>query len=311
MPEFHIPVMLREVLSFLQPQRGQTFVDCTIGGGGHAREIVKQLLPNGKLIGIDRDEEALKAASDYLNEFSENVILEKGNFADLGTIVQDMGISAVDGILLDLGVSSRQLESAERGFSFRYDAPLDMRMNRTEAVTARELVNSLSERRLAELIWRLGEERWAKRIAKLIVEGRARRPIETTSQLAAIVRSAIPAAARTRRIDAATRTFQAFRIAVNRELESLQAGLDAAVELLGQGGRACVLSYHSLEDRIVKESFVRYAGKCVCPRSMPVCVCGAEKRIKILTKRPIVASEEEVRANPRARSAKLRAAEKL
>lgn len=311
MPEFHVPVMVEEVLNFLQPQSGQRFIDCTVGGGGHALEIVKRLLPEGRLVGIDRDEEALRAAADYLGEYSENVILEKGNFADLQAIASRSGMESVEGVLFDLGVSSHQLESAERGFSFRYNAPLDMRMDTAQAVTARELVNSLSEQRLAELIWKFGEERWAKRIAKFIVDRRARRPIETTWELAEIIRAAVPERARAEHIHPATRAFQALRIAVNQELESLQAGLDAAVRLLAQGGRVCVLSYHSLEDRIVKETFAKHAGRCVCPPGLPVCACGAERRLRILTKRPIVPSEDEVRANPRARSAKLRAAEKL
>jgi len=303
--------MLPEVLGFLQPQSGQTFIDCTVGGGGHALEIVKRILPDGRLVGIDRDEEALRAAAQYLGPYSENVILEKGNFADLEAIAGRLDIQTVDGVLFDLGVSSRQLESAERGFSFRYDAPLDMRMDTAQAVTARELVNSLSERQLAELIWKFGEERWAKRIAKFIIDRRARRPIRMTSELVEVILAAIPAAARTETIHPATRTFQALRIAVNRELESLQAGLDAAVRLLAQSGRVCVLSYHSLEDRIVKETFARHAGRCMCPSALPVCVCGAERIIKVLTKRPVVPSEDEVRANPRARSARLRAAEKI
>ena len=311
MPDFHVPVMLAEVLSFLKPQRGQTFLDCTVGGGGHALEIIKRIVPDGKLVGIDRDEEAIHAAVECLSQYSENVILEKGNFSDLEAIAERLGIKAVDGVLLDLGVSSHQLDAAERGFSFRYDAPLDMRMDTSQAVTARELINSLSERRLAELIWKFGEDRWAKRIAKFIVDRRVRRPIQTTSELVEIILAAVPCGARTETIHPATRTFQALRIAVNRELESLQAGLDAAIRLLSPGGRVCILSYHSLEDRIVKEGFAKHAGRCICPPALPGCVCGAEKIIEILTKRPVVPSKAEVQANPRARSARLRAAEKL
>lgn len=311
MPDFHIPVMLAEVLEYLEPQSGQVFIDCTVGGGGHALEIVKRIVPEGKLIGIDRDEEALRAAADRLKRYSENVILEKGNFAEISAIVERLGIRAADGVLFDLGVSSHQLESAERGFSFRHDAPLDMRMDTGQKITVRELVNTLSEQQLAELIWKLGEERWAKRIAKFIIERRARGPIETTGELVEIILAAIPTGARTETIHPATRTFQAFRIAVNRELESLEKGLDAAISLLAQSGRICVLSYHSLEDRIVKQSFNRHAGKCRCPAGLPVCACGSEKTIKILTRRPVVPSDEEIRANLRARSAKLRAAEKL
>ena len=311
MPRYHEPVMVSEVLSFLQPQSGQTFIDCTVGGGGHALEIVKRILPDGRLIGLDRDEEAISAAAEYLSQYSENVILEKGSFGDLQEIAGQLGIETVDGVLFDLGVSSHQLEAPERGFSFRYDAELDMRMDRSQAVTARELVNSLSERRLAELIRTYGEDRWAKRIAKFIVDRRARKPIRTTFDLVQVILAAVPEGARTEHIHPATRTFQALRIVVNREMESLQQGLDAAIGLLSTNGRICVLSYHSLEDRIVKDTFARHAGRCQCPPGLPVCACGAKKNIRILTKRPLMPAESEVRANPRARSAKLRAAEKL
>jgi len=311
MAEFHVPVMVEEVIKFLDPHPGETFVDCTVGGGGHAVEILKRIMPGGRLLGIDRDDEALRAATENLASFSNSVILVKGNFSNLETIARDASIEAADGILFDLGVSSRQLEAAERGFSFRYDAPLDMRMDATQQLTARELVNSLSERRLAELIQRYGEERWAKRIAKFIAERRRRRPLETTFDLVDVVLAAIPAGARSKSIHPATRTFMALRLAVNRELESLEQGLEAAIRLLRSGGRIVVLSYHSLEDRIVKETFGRHLGRCTCPSSLPVCACGAKKDIEILTKRPVVPSDEELKANPRARSAKLRAARKV
>ena len=306
-----MPVMVDEVLSFLQPQSGQTLIDCTVGGGGHALEIVKRILPDGKLIGIDQDVAALSASRDVLKQYAGNVILEKGNFAELEEIARRLGIQSADGVVFDLGVSSHQLEAAERGFSFRHDAPLDMRMDPSQPVTARELVNSLPERRLAEIIREFGEERWAKRIAGFIVDRRSRKPIETTRELADIVRAAIPEGARSEHIHPATRTFQALRIAVNRELEVLAAGLDQAIRLMGKGARICVLSYHSLEDRIVKNTFSRHAGKCACPPGLPVCVCGAQKVVKILTRRPVTPSEDEIRRNPRARSAKLRAAEKI
>lgn len=311
MSDYHEPVMLMEVLDYLQPQSGQTFIDCTVGGGGHSIEIVKRVLPDGRLIGIDRDREALDAAAERLSPYGENVILREGNFSDLETIAGSLGIREVHGILMDLGLSSHQLDSAERGFSFRYDAPLDMRMDTTQPVTAEELVNSLSERNLADLIWKYGEERWAKRIAKFIFERRSKQRIRTTSELAEIVLAAIPAGARPENIHAATRTFQALRIAVNKELESLQTGLDAAIQLLAKGGRIAVLSYHSLEDRITKETFARHQGRCTCPSGLPVCACGAKKEIQVITRRPITAAEDEIRVNPRARSAKLRVAEKL
>jgi 16S rRNA (cytosine1402-N4)-methyltransferase len=311
MPEYHEPVMVNEVLEFLQPRSGQVFMDCTLGGGGHAVEIVKRILPDGKLLGIDRDDDALDEAGERLREFAGSVILEKGNFSELETIAWKMGIESVNGVLFDLGVSSFQLETPERGFSFRHEADLDMRMDKTQPVTAKEIVNSYSERRLTEIIRDYGEERWAKRIAKFIVERRSHRQIRTTTELVDIIKGAVPGGARDERIHPATRTFQALRIAVNRELESLQEGLEAAVKLLVPGGRVVVLSYHSLEDRIVKDLFTRQAGRCTCPPGLPICACGAKKNVKILTKRPVLPTEEEVCANPRARSAKLRAAEKL
>lgn len=311
MDQFHVPVMLEEVINILQPRPGQTFVDCTVGGAGHAKAIVERIIPGGKLIGIDRDADALRAAAELLSEYRQNVILEKSDFGNLEAVVSGLGLRSIDGILFDLGVSSHQLELAERGFSFRYNAPLDMRMDVTQPITAQELVNSLSERHLAEMIRKYGDEKWAKRIARSIVERRTIRPIETSLDLVEAILAAIPPGAKGGRIHPATRTFQALRIAVNREFESLQAGLKAGIGLLVSGGRLCVLSYHSGEDRIVKDMFARYAGRCTCPPGLPMCSCGAEKIIKILTKRPVTPSEDEVRKNPRARSAKLRAAEKL
>lgn len=312
MPVYHVPVMLFEVLTYLQPQRGQVMVDCTVGGGGHAAEVVKRLLPDGKLIGIDRDDEALAMAADTLSEYRDNVLLLKGDFADIGSLLSDVGVKSVDGVLMDLGVSSHQLDAAERGFSFRADAPLDMRMDAGSGATAADLVNTLSEQDLIRIIRDYGEERWATRIAKFIVARRAKAKVRTTGDLVNIITSAVPAGVRAAdTIHPATRTFQALRIAVNRELESLQEGLGASIHLLAQARRICILSYHSLEDRIVKDTFARYAGKCSCPPMLPVCVCGAEKVVRVLTKKPITATPEEVRTNPRARSAKLRAAEKL
>lgn len=311
MDQFHVPVMLEEVVNILQPRPGQTFVDCTVGGGGHAKAILEKIIPGGKLIGIDRDADALRATAELLVDYRENVILEKSDFGNLQAVINGLGLRSIDGVLFDLGVSSHQLELAERGFSFRYNAPLDMRMDVRQPITARELVNSLSERHLAEMIQKYGDEKWAKRIARSIVERRTIRPIETTLELVEAILAAIPPGAKGGRIHPATRTFQALRIAVNREFESLQAGLKAAIGLLVSGGRLCVLSYHSGEDRIVKAMFARYAGRCTCPPGLPICSCGAEKVIKILTKRPVTPSEDEVRKNPRARSAKLRAGEKL
>lgn len=311
MQEFHVPVMIAEVLQYLDPKSGQTIIDGTAGGGGHSIEIIKRVLPGGRLIGIDRDEEALEAASKRLSEFSQNTRLVKGNFADLQAIARNIDISSVDGVLLDLGVSSHQFDAAERGFSFKADAPLDMRMDKSQSVTAREVVNSYSERHLHEIIRDYGEERWAKRIAQFIADRRARRPINTTGELVDVILAAMPAAARPKDIHPATRTFQALRIVVNRELDSLRSGLEAAIELLAPNGRIVVLSWHSLEDRIVKDTIQKYSGRCICPPGLPVCACGAEQELEVMTRRPVTASPEEVAANPRARSAKLRAAKKL
>lgn len=311
MQEFHIPVMLAEVLQYLDPQSGHIIIDGTVGGGGHAAEIVKRIRPNGRLVGIDRDEDALGAASKRLSEFSRNVTLVKGDFADLEAIAQDLGIQSINGMLLDLGVSSHQLDAPARGFSFRHDAPLDMRMDRSQRVTASEIVNSFSERHLAEIIRDYGEERWAKRIAQFIGDRRSRKPIETTGELVEAVLAAMPAAARPKDIHPATRTFQALRIAVNRELDALRAGLENAISLLASNGKIVVLSWHSLEDRIVKDIMLKSSGRCVCPPGLPICACGTVKDLEILTKRPVTASPEEVAANSRARSAKLRAAKKL
>ncbi|MFA6665747.1 MAG: 16S rRNA (cytosine(1402)-N(4))-methyltransferase RsmH [Armatimonadota bacterium] len=308
MTEYHAPVMLKEVLEVLQPEAGATYIDCTVGGGGHSIEIAKRIVPGGLLIGIDRDDDALKAASLRLEEFKNSVILEKGNFENLVEIAERLGVTKARGILLDLGVSSHQLDVPERGFSFRQDALLDMRMDAGEALTAAELVNTLSERELSDLIWKYGEDRWARRIAKFIVK---RRPVRTTGELAETIKAAVPVGARAENIHPATRTFQALRIVVNRELESLQNGLESAIRLLESGGRICVLSYHSLEDRIVKETFLRFSGRCKCPPGLPICTCGAREIIHILTRRPISPTDAEVKANPRARSAKLRAAQKL
>ena len=311
MRDFHVPVMLAEVLQYLDPQSGDTIVDGTVGGGGHGIEIVRRIAPDGRLIGIDRDREALEAASDRLSEFSSNVTLVKGDFADLEAIAHDLDIQTIDGVVLDLGVSSHQLDSVERGFSFRADAPLDMRMDRSQRVTAREIVNSFSEKHLAEIIRDYGEERWAKRIAEFIVDRRSRKPIETTGELVDVILAAMPSGARPKEIHPATRTFQGLRIAVNRELDALEAGLESAIGMLAPNGKIVVLSWHSLEDRIVKDTILKHTGRCVCPPALPVCACGTRKELEILTRRPATASPEETAANPRARSAKLRAAMKL
>lgn len=311
MQQFHAPVMVGEVLHYLEPRSGQTIVDGTVGGAGHAFEIAREIMPGGRLIGIDRDEAALAAASQRLARFSDSITLVKGDFADITAIADNLDIKEINGLVLDLGASSHQLDSAERGFSFRNDGPLDMRMDRAQRLTACEIVNSYSEKHLAELIRDYGEERWAKRIAQFIVQRRARQAIETTGDLVGVILAAMPSAARPKDIHPATRTFMALRVAVNRELDSLRLGLKAAVKLMSPGGRIVVLSWHSLEDRIVKDAFLRFAGRCICPPGLPVCVCGTKSVLEVLTKRPVTASPDEVAANPRARSAKLRAARKV
>ncbi len=307
----HLSVLPHEVITFLQPRPGGLYVDGTLGGGGHAELILEQSGPTGRVIGFDRDPAALAAAGERLQRFGDRLQLIHGNFAGLHQQLTAHGITGIDGILLDLGVSSHQLDTPERGFSFQVDAPLDMRMNPTEGIAAVDLVNDADEAELTEIIYRFGEERWAKRIAKFIIAARAEQQIATTGQLAAIICGAIPRKAQEERIHPATRTFQALRIAVNQELSSLEEALAAIVDLLNPGGRAVVISFHSLEDRIVKESFRSYTGRCTCPRDFPRCVCGAQARLKVLTSKPVMATAAEIANNPRARCAKLRAAERL
>lgn len=307
----HLSVLPAEVIRFLAPRPGGIYVDGTVGGGGHSRTILEASAPDGIVIGFDRDEEALSAAAAQLSSYGERVRLVRRNFSAMGEALAEMGVQKVDGILLDLGVSSYQLDTGHRGFSFLQDAPLDMRMDRSGGETAADLVNELPEAELARIIREFGEERWAARIASHIVTARARNPIDTTLQLADIIKGAIPRAKWEERIHPATRTFQALRIAVNRELESLEKGLMDGFELLSRGGRMVVISFHSLEDRMVKNALREFAQGCVCPRDLPRCVCGNVPRMKVLTAKPVMAGAEELELNPRSRSAKLRAGEKL
>lgn len=303
--------MPREVTELLGCAPGRTYVDGTVGGGGHAREILRASSPDGRLVGIDRDEDALAEARENLKEFGPRVALVKENFRNIRKALTGLGIERVDGVLLDLGVSSFQLDRAGRGFSFRYDAPLDMRMDTSQELTAKDLVNTMGVDELARVFRDYGEEREAKRIARAIERARSRRPIETTLELSSIVQDAVPKKLQSRKIHPATRVFQALRIAVNDELGSLEEGLRAGFEALGDGGRMAVISFHSLEDRIVKEFFRELSTGCICPPRIPKCVCGRKPRAKLLTRKAVVASEEEVDTNPRSRSAKLRAAEAL
>ena len=311
MPSFHhLSVLPEEVIRFLDPMDGKTYLDGTLGGGGHASLILEQA-PGAFLVGIDRDKTALAAAGARLAIHGDHVRLLHGDFADIAGYLDALGIAELDGFILDLGVSSHQLDTRERGFSFQQDAPLDMRMDISGGETAADLVNTLPEAELARIISDYGEERWAKRIASFIVRERADSSITTTFRLVDIIKGAVPKAKWDERIHPATRTFQALRIAVNTELESLERGMRAALDLLKPGGRGVVISFHSLEDRIVKHIFKEYAEGCTCPRQLPICACGNQPRVKILTSRPVAATAAETDKNPRARSAKLRAIEKL
>ncbi len=304
----HIPVLLKEAVELLNCKSGGVYVDCTVGAGGHAERLLELSSPDGIVIGIDQDDEILKIAEERLKRFGDRIRLIHGNFSDIKGIMKD---ERADAILFDLGASSYQLLDKERGFSFMYDAPLDMRMDKKAETTAADIVNKLSERELSELIFKYGEERFAKRIASFIVKEREKNPIATTLQLSDIVKKAIPARFHPRDIHPATRTFQALRIAVNRELDVLEKGLLDAIEILRPNGRVCAISFHSLEDRIVKRTFQRLAKGCICPPKIPVCQCGIKPSIKIITKKPVTPDEKEIKDNPRARSAKLRAAERL
>ncbi|MDI6906482.1 MAG: 16S rRNA (cytosine(1402)-N(4))-methyltransferase RsmH [Thermoanaerobacterales bacterium] len=307
----HMPVMLGDVLEALNIRPGGVYVDCTLGGGGHAAAILERLEGTGLLIGLDRDPKALDAAGRRLAPYAGRVRLVRANFNELARIVREQVLAGVDGVLFDLGVSSPQVDEPERGFSYRGDAPLDMRMDPSLPRTAADLVNELPEAELARIIRDYGEERWAERIARRIAAERGKGRIETTGRLAAVVKEAIPAAARRTGPHPARRTFQALRIAVNDELSALSAALVQAVQVVNPGGRIVVLSYHSLEDRIVKECFRDFARTCICPPDLPVCMCHRNPVLKIVTGRPLVPSAGEVAQNPRARSAKLRVAEKL
>jgi 16S rRNA (cytosine1402-N4)-methyltransferase len=303
--------MPEEVIRFLDPQPGGTYLDGTLGGGGHSRLILERCTPGGTLVGIDQDQEALQAAGQRLKPFGPAVQLVHGNFGDLAQQLDRLGIQTLDGFILDLGVSSHQLDSAGRGFSFQQNAPLDMRMDTSRGATAGDLLNELPEHELERIIKEYGEERWAKRIAAFIARARAETPLSDTFQLVDIIKGAVPKAKWDERIHPATRTFQAIRIAVNRELENLEQGLRAALDRLKPAGHGVVISFHSLEDRIVKHIFREYATGCTCPRNLPVCACGNSPRVRVLSGKPVLATDSEIQENPRSRSAKLRVVEKL
>lgn len=307
----HDPVMLREVIDGLNVKENGTYIDATVGGAGHSIEIAKLLNADGLLIGIDQDPEALKAAAKRLSGFECSVKLVSSNFSDIADVVDHVGVEHVDGILMDIGVSSYQLDESARGFTYREDVPLDMRMNPSVEITAAYIVNEEPEDKLCQIIGQYGEEKWAARIAKFICERRKEGQIATTGELVDIIRAAVPKGARQEGIHPARRTFQALRIAVNDELGSLERGIKGAVKVLGSEGRLAILSYHSLEDRIVKQAFRQMEEPCICPREMPVCVCGLKPVIRVITRKPELPSDAEIERNPRARSAKLRIAQKL
>ena len=305
----HVPVLLHECLDALAIRPEGIYVDGTLGRAGHSLEIVKRLT-TGRLIGIDRDETAIAAAQERLADYADRVTLVHSNFDRIGDILAELHIDGADGMLFDLGVSSPQLDDAERGFSYMHDAPLDMRMDRSAYLTAREVVNGWSYEELRRILFEYGEERYAPAIARRIVQTRAQRPIETTLELVEVIKSAMPPAALREKQHPAKRSFQAIRIAVNDELGELPPMLRAAEKNLKPGWRLAVITFHSLEDRIVKRELQALATGCTCPPEFPVCVCGKKPKMKLITRKPIVSGEEELNENPRARSAKLRVAEK-
>ena len=306
----HRSVLLLPTVEALAVRPDGIYLDGTLGGAGHSYEIAS-CLTTGRLIGLDRDETALAAAGARLAPFAGRVTLVHSNFADLAQVLDSLDIPAVDGMLFDLGVSSPQLDDAERGFSYMQDAPLDMRMDRTAGLTAYEVVNTWPEAELKRILYTYGEERYAPRIAAAIAARRTERPIATTLELADLIRSAMPAQALREKQHPAKRSFQAIRIAVNDELGAVERMLASAIDRLNPGGRLAVITFHSLEDRIVKTAFQEAARGCTCPKDFPVCVCGKKPKVKLITRHPIVADEAELAENPRARSAKLRVAEKL
>ena len=307
----HYPVMLGECIEALDIKPDGIYVDCTAGGGGHSEAIVSRLT-TGMLISLDQDDEAIEACKTRLAKYNERSKIVKCNFADLGTVLDNLDILHIDGVLMDLGVSSHQLDTPSRGFSYNSDAILDMRMDPRSPFSAYDVVNGYSEAELRRIISEYGEERFAPSIAHKIVLQREKSPIKTTLELAGTVKSAIPeAAARKEAQHPAKRTFQAIRIEVNHELDVIKPAIDAAVSRLKSGGRIVIITFHSLEDRIVKNTFNSYAAGCTCPKDFPVCVCGKKPIVKIITKKPLTASERELETNARSRSAKVRVAEKL
>ena len=307
----HVSVLLNECIEGLDIKPNGTYVDGTLGGAGHASVVCSLLNEEGHFIGIDQDNNALAVSNERLSGVKPQVTLVKSNFVEVKSVLNQLGVEKVDGMLIDLGVSSHQLDEPSRGFSYMHDAPLDMRMNQDASYNAYEVVNTMSEEDLYQIIKEYGEERWAKRIASFIVAERSSKPIETTYELVDVIKKAIPQSARKDGPHPAKRTFQAIRIAVNRELEIIEPTIQDIVERLNPGGRLCIITFHSLEDRIVKHAFKNLEDPCTCSKHLPMCVCGKEPQVKVITRKPILPSEEEVEMNPRSRSAKLRIIEKI
>ncbi|WP_035768979.1 16S rRNA (cytosine(1402)-N(4))-methyltransferase RsmH [Butyrivibrio sp. NC2002] len=307
----HYSVLLNETIDNLNIKPDGIYVDGTLGGAGHSSHIAAKLSDGGRLFGIDQDEDAIKAASERLRPYEDKVTIIRDNYENAVSRIKELGVNEVDGIILDLGVSSFQLDNEERGFSYRYDTPLDMRMDRRQELTAREIVNEFSEMELFHIIKNYGEDKFAKNIAKHIVANRKQKPIETTFELNEIIKAAIPARMREKGGHPSKRTFQALRIACNRELEVLENSLDGMIDFLAPGGRICVITFHSLEDRIVKNNFRKNENPCTCPPEIPICVCGKKSKGKVITRKPILPSEKELEENSRSKSAKLRVFEKI
>lgn len=304
----HVPVLFKELLDYLAPRRGGRYIDGTVGAGGHSEGLLEASAPDGRLLAFDRDEDALAFARERLAHYGERVTFIHESYGKMGAVAPEAGFNKVDGILLDLGLSSRQLHDPERGFSFLREGPLDMRFDQTTGTTASDLVNHLDASALADIFWRYGEERLSRKYARAIVDAR---PVTTTTQLAEIVENAAPHYVRRKRIHPATQVFQALRIAVNGELDELEQGLPAAVELLRPGGRVAVISFHSLEDRYVKNYFRDLSRDCICPPRQPICTCDAQATVRLVSRKAIMPGDREVAQNPRSRSARLRVAEKL
>ena len=308
----HYSVLLNETIENLNIKPDGIYVDGTLGGGGHAYQVASRLSEKGRLIGIDQDADAIAAAGERLKEFGDKITIIRSNYANMKEELHRMGVEKVDGIVLDLGVSSFQLDTPERGFTYRDEsAPLDMRMDDRQSLTAKDIVNGYSEMELYRIIRDYGEDKFAKNIAKHIVQERAKKPIETTGELTEIIRASIPMKVQVTGGHPAKRTFQAIRIELNKELEVLQNNLDDMIDLLNPGGRICIITFHSLEDRIVKTNFKRNENPCTCPSDFPVCVCGKKSKGKVVTRKPILPSEEELEVNSRSKSAKLRVFERV